>query len=322
MRRLAEIRKIQELVFELTVGDAKAQKAVTIPPTIMMSQVRGILKSNKIAAAPVVEHDALIGIVSVNDYINWLARKEPDCRVFEKMSRKVVFLYEDEPLVDAIKNFDRYGFYEFPVIERSSGRLTGIITRRDIILGLLKAMEIDYGKMELSSYSGRHFFNEMAADEIALTLTYDIAGNEIRRGGEAASSLKRNLGYLGIHPEITRRVAIAVYEAEMNLIIYGGGGRITVRMGAERIDITVQDTGPGIPDIARALQPGFSTAPDWVRELGFGAGMGFTNMQNCARRFDITSVVGTGTTLRMEFPLEWEPDGDRNWFPNGRSTQP
>ncbi|KPJ83996.1 MAG: hypothetical protein AMS17_16840 [Spirochaetes bacterium DG_61] len=165
MRRLKEIHKIQELVFELKVGEAKAEKVVTLSPTTMMSEVRAVLKSNKIAAAPVIEHDSLIGIISVNDYINWLAKGDPDCPVYEKMSREVVFLFEDEPVVDAIKSFDKYGFYEFPVIERRSGRFTGIITRRDIILGLLKAIEIDYSKMELSSYSGRHFFNETAASK-------------------------------------------------------------------------------------------------------------------------------------------------------------
>jgi anti-sigma regulatory factor (Ser/Thr protein kinase)/CBS domain-containing protein len=304
MRRLKEIHKIQELVFELKVGEAKAEKVVTLSPTTMMSEVRAVLKSNKIAAAPVIEHDSLIGIISVNDYINWLAKGDPDCPVYEKMSREVVFLFEDEPVVDAIKSFDKYGFYEFPVIERRSGRFTGIITRRDIILGLLKAIEIDYSKMELSSYSGRHFFNETAADEISLLFTYGVEGRKIQRGGEVASSLKRNLSYLGIHPEIIRRVAIATYEAEMNLIIYGEGGEIGVRMDMERINITVKDTGPGIPDIQKALKPGFSTAPDWVRELGFGAGMGFPNMQSCADSFEIHSTVGVGTTLHMGFPLE------------------
>jgi CBS domain-containing protein/anti-sigma regulatory factor (Ser/Thr protein kinase) len=306
MRRLSVIRKVQELVFELKVGDAKERKVVTLTPTTMMSQVRQILKSNKIAAAPVIEYDALIGIISVNDYINWLAQGEPDCRVFEKMSHKVVFLFEDEPLVDAIKSFDTYGFYEFPVIERKTGLFTGIITRRDIILSLLKAIEIDFTKMELSSYSGGHFFNEMVADKITLEFSHLVSGREVRRGGEVASTIKRNLANLGIHPEIIRRVAIATYEAEMNLIIYGGGGKITVCMDDAGISINVEDSGPGIPDIQKALEPGFSTAPDWVRELGFGAGMGFTNMQNCAQIFEVASTVGIGTTLRMGFPLEVE----------------
>ena len=129
---------------------------------------------------------------------------------------------------------------------------------------------------------------------------------EINRGGEAASGLKKNLKYLGIHPAIIRRVTIATYEAEMNLIIYGGGGDISVILNKCTINVEIKDEGPGIPDIEKVLQPGFSTAPDWVRELGFGAGMGFTNIQNCVESLDIDSTVGKGTVIRYCVPLEHE----------------
>jgi len=304
MRRLKEIRKVQELVFELKVGTAKERKVVTLSPDTMMSEVRAVLKSHKIAAAPVIVQSTLVGIISVNDYINWLTKREPDCPVSKQMSRDVKFLYEDEPLVDAIKSFEKYGFYEFPVINRKTGKFMGIITRRDIIVGLLRALEIDYLKMEISSYTGHHFFNDMTADEISLVFEYKVPGKEIQHGGEVASKLKKNLSYLGIHPDIIRRVAISTYEAEMNLIIYGEGGEITVNLDNKTIKINVKDEGPGIPDIQKALQAGYSTAPDWVRELGFGAGMGFTNIQNCAESFDIFSTTGKGTTLHIIIPLE------------------
>ncbi len=121
-----------------------------------------------------------------------------------------------------------------------------------------------------------------------------------------ASGLKKNLKYLGIHPDIIRRAAIATYEVEMNLIIYGGGGDISVMLNKCYINIEIRDEGPVIPDIEQALQSGFSTAPDWVRELGFGAGMGFTNIQNCVKSFDINSTVGKGTTIKICIPLEKE----------------
>lgn len=306
MKRLKSIHKVQELVFEIKIRDAETKTVVALSPDTKMSEVRHILRSNKIAAAPVLENDTLLGIISVNDYINWLTERKPDFPVSKCMSRNVQCLYDDEPLVDAIKSFETFGFYEFPVLDRETGKCVGVITRRDVIMGLLQALEINYEKNETSSYSGHHFFNEVIAEETTLVFKHKVPGKEINRGGEAASGLKKNLKYLGIHPAIIRRVTIATYEAEMNLIIYGGGGDISVILNKGTINVEIKDEGPGIPDIEKVLQPGFSTAPDWVRELGFGAGMGFTNIQSCVESLDIDSTVGKGTVIRYCVPLEHE----------------
>jgi len=306
MRRLTEIHKVQELVFKLKTPDAKASEVVILSPNTMMSEVRSILKRNKIAAAPIVADKKVLGIISVNDYINWLIAGKEDCCVEKCMSLNVKFLYDDEPLTDAIKSFERYGFYEFPIINRKTGNFTGIITRRDVIMGLLRALEIDYHEIEISSYSGRTFFHDMAADHTELMLKFSVEGKNIQHGGDIASKLKKNLHYLGLHPDTIRKTVIATYEAEMNLIIYGGGGTVEVLMDADVIHIEVKDEGPGIPDIQKVLQPGYSTAPDWVRELGFGAGMGFTNMQNCSDTLDIISKVGKGTTVKIRISLDPE----------------
>ena len=100
------------------------------------------------------------------------------------------------------------------------------------------------------------------------------------------------------------RVAIGVYEAEMNLIFYAGGGRISARIEPERIRIEVEDEGPGIPDVSKAIEPGFSTAPDWVREMGFGAGMGLHNITSCSDDMRLESTVDVGTRLVFDFRLE------------------
>ena len=116
--------------------------------------------------------------------------------------------------------------------------------------------------------------------------------------------MKATLGRLGLHPQVIRRVAIATYEAEMNLIIYAEGGRIRVRVEPHQILVKVEDSGPGIPDVEKALQPGYSTAPDWVRELGFGAGMGLNNIRNCADKMDLRSAAGKGTHLSIHIFVE------------------
>ncbi len=304
MKRLKHIHKVQELVYELKIRDAAVTDVLTVPPETTMSEVRSILRSRKITAAPVIENGKLLGIVSVEDYINWLTEGAEDCPVSKRMSRDLIVIYEDEPMVDAIKSFEKYRYYEFPVLERETDHLLGIITKFDVIVAILRALDIDYYKKEISEYKRTHFFHDVNADETKLVFRYHIAGNDIKSGGEASSMLKRNLGYLGIHPDIVRRVAIAAYEAEMNLIIYGGGGDIEIILNSSTILIEVSDNGPGIPDVEQAMKPGFSTASDWVRELGFGAGMGLPNIKNCSDHFDIQSTVGKGTRLRITIPLE------------------
>jgi anti-sigma regulatory factor (Ser/Thr protein kinase) len=263
-----------------------------------------VLRTRKITAAPVIRDGSLLGIVSVEDYINWLTERSSDCPVTERMSRDLITMYDDEPMVDAIKNFEEYRYYEFPVIERETGNLFGIITKFDVIVALLKALDIDYYNKEIDQYKKTHFFNDMQADETVLRLVYKVPGNDFKASGEASSKLKKNLSYLGIHPDIIRRVAIAAYEAEMNLIIYGGGGQIIVHMDKKSICVEVEDKGDGIEDVQQAMKPGYSTASDWVRELGFGAGMGLPNIKSCAEKFDIHSEVGSGTYLKIEIPLE------------------
>lgn len=122
--------------------------------------------------------------------------------------------------------------------------------------------------------------------------------------GEASSQIKKILKQLGIDPALTRRVTIAAYEAEMNLIIHSVGGEMRLKVTPQFIIVTAEDRGPGIPDIALAMQEGYSTAPEIARELGFGAGMGLPNIKRCADRLNIQSSVGKGTLLEMYFDIK------------------
>lgn len=134
-----------------------------------------------------------------------------------------------------------------------------------------------------------------------LKLGYDCIGGDFDRAGEASAKIKKTLQRLGVPADVVRRVAIGTYEAEMNVIIHAGGGRVEAEISGAATQITVSDQGPGIPDIDAALQEGWSTAPDYVRQLGFGAGMGLPNMVKCSDAFDIKSVVGEGTVITMRF---------------------
>ena len=135
----------------------------------------------------------------------------------------------------------------------------------------------------------------------SLKLSFDVVGGDFERAGEASAKIKKMLKMIGVPADIVRRIAIGTYEAEMNVIIHAGGGNVAAEAFSDATVITVSDKVPGIPDIEKALQEGWSTAPDHVRQMGFGAGMGLPNMVKCSDKFDIQSVVGEGTTITMRF---------------------
>ena len=135
----------------------------------------------------------------------------------------------------------------------------------------------------------------MAGEE--LQQTYDVAGGDFTNAGRASTSIKDILKRLGVKADTVRRVAIACYEAEMNLVMYALRGRLCLKVSPETVVIEVEDEGPGIPDVSLAMQEGYSTATPEMREMGFGAGMGLPNIQKNADVFRIESELGRGTHL-------------------------
>ena len=133
----------------------------------------------------------------------------------------------------------------------------------------------------------------------SIKLSYCVPGDDFTRAGEASSDVKGVLKKLGLSPVVVRKVAIAMYEGEISMVIHGGGGQIAVEIGGEDIRMSLSDHGPGIPNIALAMQEGWSTAPEEVRNLGFGAGMGLPNMKKYSDEMEIISAPGEGTTVNM-----------------------
>lgn len=303
MNQEKEPTKVQEIIYELKVSDAMTKDVITATTETPMSELREILRTNQISGVPIVDGDQLVGIISIEDFIKWLADGGKDCPIKDKMTTDVKTFYADVPLVHAVSRFEQSGFGRFPVVDRNSGKLVGIITKGDIIERLLQELEVSYQEEEIRQYRASHIFEDIIADKTTLNFQYRVKGKDFTRAGEASSALKKTLARLGIHPHIVRRVAIATYEAEMNLVIFTQGGEILAQVKPGKIHIEVKDSGPGIRDIKKALQSGYSTASNWVRELGFGAGMGFTNIQNCADKFDLNSTVGVGTRVEISFEV-------------------
>lgn len=133
-----------------------------------------------------------------------------------------------------------------------------------------------------------------------LELHYDVPGDDFTRAGEASGDVKQNLKKLGFNPDLIRNVVIALYEGEINMVIHAGGGKIDVSIEPDCIKMVLTDHGPGIADIPLAMKEGYSTAPDNVRALGFGAGMGLPNIKKYTDEMTIDSTVGVGTTMKLK----------------------
>ncbi len=137
----------------------------------------------------------------------------------------------------------------------------------------------------------------------AVRFHFVVDGEDFTSAGQASVQMKKNLRRLGIPPETIRKISIAMYEGEINMVIHAGGGEAEVLVYEDRIEMILTDHGPGIANIEKAMQEGYSTAPDNVRSLGFGAGMGLPNMKRYSDHMAIESVVGEGTTITMTVML-------------------
>ncbi len=219
------------------------------------------------------------------------------------MTRQLITVLDKASIVEAIKKFSQFHVGRLLVVNEK-GDLTGILTGSDITSGLLEAISLKENHEELKRRPRIIFREDIISDQTSLILRYHIKEKDFKSGGSASSKIKKAMEQLGISSQILRRVAICAYEAEMNLIIHtDAGGDLIVEIEPDLIRMTIADSGPGIPDVEQAMSPGFSTAPTWIQELGFGAGMGLANIKRCADSFTIESEPGSGTILNIVIHL-------------------
>lgn len=306
MSEVLKFTKVQELIYELPIERVMRRGVITVTPEASMMELKEILRINRISGVPVLEGGRLVGIISIEDLIKALENGEIQAPVSEKMTRRPITVRESDSVVEAVKKFAQYRVGRLLVVN-GQGDLVGILTGGDITRGLLEAISLDYHVEEISRYRARHIFEDIVSDKTSLILRYNVKPKDFSGGGRASSKLKRALDRLGAHPEDIRRVAISAYEAEMNLIIHADeGGEMTVEIEPERVRLVALDQGPGIPDVEKAMRPGFSTAPNWIRELGFGAGMGLSNIKRCSDSMVLESNPGKGTRLEVVVHLRQE----------------
>ena len=304
-KSIGSITRAEELAYELRIEEVMTRQVTSIAPVMKMSEVLETFRQMRISGAPVIDSDQnLVGILSMEDLINAMRQNDLEAQVSAYMSSSLITIKGSDPVVEALKQFVNTKVGRLPVVD-NQGKMIGIITKGDITRGLLGALKKDYQVEEIRRYRARHLFEDIESDRTSLILRYSIKGRDFNAGGAASSNIKRALLRLGANPQIARRVGIAVYEAEMNLIIHtSNGGAIRVEIEPHQISIDAYDDGPGIQDIDQALKPGFSTATEEIRELGFGAGMGLVNISRCVDTMKLESVFGKGTRLRLKINLQ------------------
>jgi CBS domain-containing protein/anti-sigma regulatory factor (Ser/Thr protein kinase) len=298
-----EFTKVQELIYELRVDQVMTTPVITLSPESPMNEAKELMRFHRVSGLPIANDGAIRGILSIEDVIRWLERGGGESPAADWMTRKVQTVKGDEAAVQAIAKFGRYKVGRLPVVDRT-GALIGIVTSGDIIGRALRVLDARYREEETRRGSARCTLDELVGEGSAFVLRYEVAPKDFQRAGYAATRVKRVLDGLGMDRKIVRRAGIAAYEAEMNLSIHtDNGGVLLAEIAPEAVVIEATDEGPGIVDVSQALTAGFSSAPDWIRELGFGAGMGLNNMKNAADRFDIESEPGKGTTVRIQIDL-------------------
>ncbi len=295
---------VLELIYRLKVADVMTREVIQATPGDSMRSIQALMRDRGITGAPILEDGRLVGIVSIGDIIAALDGGWIDAPAGEHMTRGVIVLEEDMPLSFAITYLNRYGYRRFPVLSKDS-RLVGIIAAVDIIRALLVEMNREVERLERGLARKKAQGSQAAGQEggpgtsASVEMSFPVRRYDFENAGKASAELKKALKAAGTDPAIIRRAAIASYELELNQVIHSNGGVMEFVIGADAVSIKASDTGPGIADLEAALTEGFSTANQWIRSLGFGAGLGLPNAKRSSDEFSIESEPGSGTTVSV-----------------------
>lgn len=300
---------ILDLIYRLKVKDVMHTNLVCASMNSTLREIQYLMKQEKITGVPIVQGKRLIGLVSMDDIIQALDKGyiEKPCKAY--MSRNIIVLEDDMPISFAINYFDKFSFHRFPVLNKEK-ELVGMITSRDITATLLVEINREMELLEKSQAKNQPTQPDNINGEIH---SYNIIKHDFENAGYASTQIKKKLKKGGVATPIIRRAAIASYEMEMNIVVHSNGGQLIATYTPDKVIICAQDRGPGIKDIEKALTPGWSTANDWIRSLGFGAGMGLPNVKNVSDDFSIeSSAKGTTVTCTINLQKKDEVNTDES----------
>ncbi len=298
--RERQIRLVHELMYQIKVHEVMTSNVACFPSCSTFRAIQLCMKEKRFTGAPIVEGGELLGIISIHDIITAFDLGHIDEPVERYMTRNVVTIPQNYSVIAASNLFHKFRFGRLPVVEAPQSRkLVGIVTYSDILSHLL--MEVNAIAERFEKQDGT---SELVTWDARNKLRFEIAPDNFEMAGAASTTVKKHLQSFGVSPDILRRIAVICYEAEMNVIIHSLGGYMEVELQADRVRIFVADEGPGIPDIEKAMQPGYTTANEKIRALGFGAGIGLCNIKQCADEFALRSSMETGTEVEAVVMLD------------------
>ncbi len=298
---------VLEVLFRLKVRDVMTHPILTARPSDTLRHIQQVMKKNRITGVPVADDGgALLGIVSMDDIVSALDNGWIEDAASLHMTTNVIVLQESMSLSFCVSYFNRYAFGRFPVLDAAS-RLVGIVTASDVISTLLVALNKEVERLEQTAPQTSPQAADAAGEAVASgerVVEFRTEPFNFGTAGQASTEIKKLLKASGVEAAITRRIGIASYELEINQVVHSEGGVMRYRIGPDSLVIEAEDTGPGIPDVEKAMTEGFSTASERVRSLGFGAGMGLPNTKRVSDSFEIRSSAGSGTFVRVGFSLK------------------
>ncbi len=297
---------VNELIYEIKVKEAMSKNIIFFDENATFREIQLKLKEEKISGVPILDNEKnIVGIVSIDDIITAFDRNYIDEKITNYFTRDVITVPQNFSVVSAIRKLEKFGVGRLPVTESlNSRKVVGIITMSDILNKLLIEVQSIAEKVKDKEAKNRKISDEMVEKITKKPLSFEVRGDDFDNAGRVASITKKYFQNLGVSKEIIRRIAIVCYEAEMNICLHSLGGHITIEVDDNNnAVICAYDRGPGIPDVELALTPGYTTASEKIRALGFGAGMGLPNIQHCADKFEIKSCLKTGTLLRAKINL-------------------
>ena len=290
-----------EMIHRLKVRDVMCTDILTLDRQAPLKRAQELMRANNISGVPIRESGRLYGLVSIDDIIRALEGgyiHEPCGR---HMTTHLIVLEDDMPVSFALRYFGRYKYGRFPVLNR--GRtLVGIVSQRDINRVLLRELTREVERLERGHKGVNVGLGE--GDRLYMLCEYPVVKLDFENAGKAANEIKILLRDRHVDPRVTRRVAVAAYELELNMCVHSAGGTLTFLVSNGRAEVVAKDNGPGMADVEWACRDGTSTANDWIRSLGFGAGMGLPNTKRVSDTFEILSIPGKGTTVRAGFVLQ------------------
>ena len=294
-----------ELIYEIKVKEAMSKKLVSFSKNATFRKIQLVLKEKKISGVPIVDAKKnLIGIISIDDIITSFDKNYVDNKISDYMTTDVITIPENFSVISAINKLEKFKVGRLPVTKSPDSRkIVGIITLSDILNRLLVVIQSIAEEVEQKEAKNSQISENLMRKIAQKPLRFKVKRDDFDNAGRVASIIKKYFQNLGISKDIIRRIAVVCYEAEMNICIHSLGGNITIETDDSKVMILAYDKGPGIADVKLALKPGFTTASEKIRALGFGAGMGLPNIKRCSDKLELESSLKTGTVLKAKINL-------------------